>query len=86
MGLTADYGFGPKRPPLEQVLSKLVSQTYKERGINLFEANAYRYFVSREIIEPEIIVQDGRVPSQTKGEIVVDFYKVKPKKDKKKTK
>ena len=55
----------------------IVADVYK-KGIDLFEANAYRVFVIGQISAPELNVPDGKVSASIKRKVVFDFYRVEP--------
>src|SRR3989344_8778944 len=77
LGLETDVGWVGRTPPLEVILPSIVSDLYK-KDVNLFDANAYRFFVIGQTARPEEKVPDGTIPAEVKRKVIFDFYKVKP--------
>jgi hypothetical protein len=79
IGLEADVKWEGALPPLERVIASVVCDLYENKGIDLFEANAYRMYVKSLRDIPGQTVADGNVPPQGMRKINLDFYKVRPK-------
>ena len=77
LGLQIAMKFEGKPPALDQFILDIVTDSYS-KGLDLFEANAYRLFIVGQRIEPGMSVPDGRVPERVDRQIEVDFYKVHP--------